>query len=200
MKNRRILVGGYIQFSRLRVRDRSRKNVHGPLFQRTASHRHASCRCLAIFARQRQDDAGSVRRRMAKSGLHRGWSCRSSNRPREIDHLALLLHHSPAPSSSAYRRPARFPPALPLLLPPPLLLPLPLLLPDSTIHPRARCIIVRPHRLAHTSSTCPEQASALAHSSLARTHAHTYAHLLLPTTHSPYSLHATLPPTTHPSF
>lgn len=124
---------------------------------------------------------------MAKSGLHRGWSCRSSNRPREIDHLALLLHHSPAPSSSAYRRPARFPPALPLLLPPPLLLPLPLLLPDSTIHPRARCIIVRPHRLAHTSSTCPEQASAFAHSSLARahtyTHTYTYCYLLhtLPT-------------------
>lgn len=133
---------------------------------------------------------------MAKSGLHRGWSCRSSNRPREIDHLALLLHHSPAPSSSAYRRPARFPPALPLLLPPPLMLPLPLLLPDSTIHPRARCIIVRPHRLAHTSSTCPEQASALAHSSLA----HTRTHIRTPTTHSPclYMPPCRQPPT-HPS-
>lgn len=27
----------------------------------------------------------------------RGWSCRSSNRPREIDHLALLLHPLPPP-------------------------------------------------------------------------------------------------------
>lgn len=27
----------------------------------------------------------------------RGWSCRSSNRPREIDHLALLLHPHPPP-------------------------------------------------------------------------------------------------------
>lgn len=84
----------------------------------------------------------------------RGWSCRSSNRPREIDHLALLL---PAPSSSAYYHPARFPPSFPPFHP------LSLAPPDSTIHPRARCIIVRPHRLAHTSSTCPEQASARAH-------------------------------------
>lgn len=86
----------------------------------------------------------------------RGWSCRSSNRPREIDHLALLLHPHPPPlhpppphitvlrdSLSATNSPAAVPPC------------------DSTIHPRARCIIVRPHRLAPTSSTCPEQAGAI---------------------------------------
>jgi len=50
----------------------------------------------AILAK-RQDDVGSACRRMAKSGLHRGWSCRSSDRPREIDHLALLFHPSPPP-------------------------------------------------------------------------------------------------------
>lgn len=51
----------------------------------------------------------------------RGWSCRSSNRPREIDHLALLLHpFTPAAlSSSAYHHPARFPPTLLFSLPHP---------------------------------------------------------------------------------
>lgn len=52
----------------------------------------------------------------------RGWSCRSSNRPREIDHLALLLHpftlrRSLSLSSSAYHRPARIPPSLSPFLP-----------------------------------------------------------------------------------
>jgi len=113
----------------------------------------------------------------------RGWSCRSSNRPREIDHLALLLHpFTPALSSSAYHRPARFPPSLllslflslSLSLSFSLSLSLPAATLNSTIRPRARCIIVRPHRLAPTSSTCPEQASALAHT-LTSTYLHVRA-------------------------
>lgn len=97
-----------------------------------------------------------VYRRMAKSGFHGGGAAGPA-----IDRVKSTTSHysttrtpfatlPPPTLYPAYHRPARSPP---FFHPP-----------DSTIHPRARCIIVRPHRLAPTSSTCPEQASALPHS------------------------------------
>lgn len=76
----------------------------------------------------------------------RGWSCGFSDRPREIDHL---VHRHPTDSihhpASSIQRPRSSPTPV-----------------ASAIHPRARCIIVRPHRLAPTSSTCPGQAAVCA--------------------------------------
>lgn len=67
--------------------------LHGDIFILRASARAWSDH-RAIFAKW----ARRCWKRMPANGQKRpprGWSCRSSNRPREIDHLALLLHPPP---------------------------------------------------------------------------------------------------------
>lgn len=104
------------------------KNAPAQKFQPTLVSPHTSlilsvcivCRCLAIFARQRQDDAlGAYAGEWPKAASTGGGAAGPA-----IDRVKSTTSHysstTPprAPSSSAYRRPARFPPALPLLPPP----------------------------------------------------------------------------------
>lgn len=77
----------------------------------------------------------------------RGWSCGFSDRPREIDHLVCTAI-PPSAASTIQHPPSNVHAPLPTPNHPPV---------ASAVHP-PRCIIVRPHELAPTSSTCPGQA------------------------------------------